>query len=219
MSSDGDRRENREDKSHKYKRKEKTEKNKTDKKQIIFSYIRDILVSLLLVSIIAVVLYSASGVWPPMVAVKSGSMEPNMQRGDLVFVVEEERYVPENVQSQCNCGIITHNNAKDQTYKKFGNYGDVVVYVPNGDPRNEPVIHRAMRFVEKGEKIKIRDRVFTAEYSGFLTKGDNNRFYDQEGGISKIVKKDWIRGKAKYSIPYLGTVRLLFPFFNYIIFY
>jgi signal peptidase len=54
-----------------------------------------------------------------------------------------------------------------------------------------------------------------AQYSGYITKGDNvvtNQYFDQEGDISyyKPIKDEWIIGTAKYRIPYLGYIRLLF---------
>ncbi|MGM7319836.1 hypothetical protein, partial [Idiomarina sp. ST10R2A5] len=58
-------------------------------------YLRDVLTSVLIVVAIGVLLFTISGVWPLMVAVESGSMEPNMERGDLVFIVDNGRFVPE----------------------------------------------------------------------------------------------------------------------------
>lgn len=191
---------------------EQNKDKKSGKKEILFIYLKDISVSVLIVLIIAFLLYSFSGIWPPMVAIKSESMEPNMNKGDLIVIVDQQKFVPSGVETQCNCGIITSQNGQNINYNRFGMAGDVVVYIPNGDPNRQPVIHRAMMFVKKGDKIKFEDRTITADHSGFLTKGDNNQFYDQVGGISEIVKPEWIQGKAKYRLPYLGTVRLLFPF-------
>lgn len=56
------------------------------------AYIRDIAGSALAVLLIGALLFGVSGVWPPMVAVESGSMEPHIQTGDLVFVMEEHRF-------------------------------------------------------------------------------------------------------------------------------
>ncbi|MDY7083083.1 MAG: hypothetical protein SXQ77_11945, partial [Halobacteria archaeon] len=53
---------------------------------------------------------------------------------------------------------------------------------------------------------------YTARHEGFVTKGDNNPFYDQARGISEVVKPKWVKGKAKYRIPIIGKIRLLFPF-------
>ncbi|ERH12872.1 MAG: hypothetical protein J07HB67_01898 [halophilic archaeon J07HB67] len=43
--------------------------------------VRETLSSALIVVVVGVVLFAISGIWPPMVAVESGSMEPHMQKG------------------------------------------------------------------------------------------------------------------------------------------
>ncbi|HJK45660.1 MAG TPA: S26 family signal peptidase, partial [Methanocorpusculum sp.] len=58
------------------------------------SLIRDILSVVIVVAIIGGVLFGVSGTWPAIVAVESGSMVPNMNVGDLIFVVEENRFGP-----------------------------------------------------------------------------------------------------------------------------
>ena len=51
-------------------------------------------------------------------------------------------------------------------------------------------------------------------HSGFITKGDNaktNDRCDQAGGIcSEPIKPDWITGKARGELPWVGTINLLF---------
>ncbi|HJJ33336.1 MAG TPA: hypothetical protein O0X19_03025 [Methanocorpusculum sp.] len=54
--------------------------------------IRDIVIVLLIVAVIGLVLFAVSGTWPALVAVESGSMEPNIPTYALVFVAEESRY-------------------------------------------------------------------------------------------------------------------------------
>ncbi|WP_229774080.1 S26 family signal peptidase [Halocalculus aciditolerans] len=54
--------------------------------------IRELLSTALIVAIVGLVLFAVSGLWPPLVAVESGSMQPHMERGDLVFVMEEHRF-------------------------------------------------------------------------------------------------------------------------------
>ncbi|MDY6780027.1 MAG: S26 family signal peptidase [Halobacteria archaeon] len=175
-------------------------------------FVEDLLISLLIVGGIATVLFGISGIWPPMVAVESGSMEPHLSRGDLVFVVNETNFVPDGVDA--HHGVVTYQQGKEIGYKKFGRYGDVIVYQPNGNPRRPPIIHRAMRWVEEGEKWSADNKTHVAQTSGFLTKGDNNDNYDQEGGeqISAIVKPEWVKAKAVYAVPQIGKIRLLFPF-------
>ena len=144
----------------------------------------------------------AFGLWTPMVAVESGSMEPHMQVGDIIFIKSVDRV-----------NIITNQEGKNMGYTSFENYGDVILYRPYGEEGVTPIIHRAMYRVETGEPMWENGPI--APYSGYITKGDNvitNTHFDQEGQISyeMPVKDEWIIGTAQYRIPYLGYIRLFF---------
>lgn len=161
---------------------------------------RDILWVLGVVGGVALLLFLISGTWPAVVAVESESMVPNMNVGDLVFVVAPDRY-----------GTLTTWGEGQQTgYAKFatypdlqGNevYGDVIIYKPNGDTSVHPIIHRAIVWYEN------------TTAPGYITKGDNNQITDQDAyyqGIGAIqpVKKEWIVGKALFAIPLVGYLPL-----------
>jgi signal peptidase len=165
-----------------------------------FSIARDIIWVIGVVGGIALLLFLVSGTWPAVVAVESESMVPNMQVGDLVFVVAPDRF-----------GDLTTWEEGEQTgYARFaafpdlgGNipYGDVIIYQPNGVSTVHPIIHRALYWYE-GEP-----------HDGYITKGDNNPVSDQDGyytGIGAIepVKKEWVIGKALFAIPYIGYIPL-----------
>jgi signal peptidase len=142
------------------------------------------------------------GLWTPMVAVESGSMEPHMQIGDIIFIKNIDRM-----------DVTTNEEGKNSGYKSFKDYGDVILYRPYGEEGVTPIIHRAMYRVEAGEPMWEDGPI--APHSGYITKGDNNitnQHFDQEGQISyeTPVKDEWIIGIAKYRIPYLGYVRLFF---------
>ena len=51
-------------------------------------------------------------------------------------------------------------------------------------------------------------------HSGFITQGDNpitNDRCDQAGGIcGDPIKPEWITGKARFELPWIGTINLLF---------
>lgn len=143
--------------------------------------IRDILVAVLIVAIVASIAYAVAGTWPVAVCVPSKSMEPNIHVGDLVFISGRSH-------------ITTYETGKVTGYKSFGDYGDVIVYRPNGDSSKTPIIHRAM---EKTE-------------DGYVTKGDGNPVTDQRAGLSRLVKRDWVIGVAKLRIPYIGYIPLAF---------
>lgn len=194
----------------------------TDHGAVVFA--REVLLSALAVAAVGMLLFAISGVWPPMVAVESGSMEPHMERGDLVFVMEETRLAPDYATGET--GVVPYQVGIETDYQSFGSYGDVIVYHPNGDPARKPVIHRTRFWVEEGENWYERanpDYVegddcsgipnCPAPHAGFITKGDNpetNDYYDQTRGISEPVKPAWIEGTAEIKIPWLGWVRLTF---------
>lgn len=119
------------------------------------SLARDILWVVAVVGGIALALFLVCGTWPALVTVESSSMEPHMNIGDLVVVVEENRFGP----------VQTWDDAHSTGYQKFGDYGDVIIYRPNGETdfwasigllplsKQHPIIHRAMTWVDAGEPV------------------------------------------------------------------
>lgn len=182
-------------------------------------WIREMLSSVAIVLLIGLLLFGLSGVWPPMVAVESGSMEPNMDVGDLVFVTEPGRFAPDAANN--DIGVVTHEVGAEVGYQSFNEYGSVVIFQPPGRQAS-PIIHRAMFHVEEGEDWHDRAdpayhdaddcdelRHCPAPRDGFITLGDNNRQYDQANGLTEPVAEEWVTGVARLRIPYLGYVRLI----------
>ncbi|MEF8908000.1 MAG: S26 family signal peptidase [Haloarculaceae archaeon] len=179
-------------------------------------FVRDVASSVFAVLLVGFFLFAVSGVWPPLVAVESGSMLPNMERNDLVFVMEEQRFPGERAEH----GVVTARVGAETDYTKFGNPGDVIVYTADGDRGGTPIIHRAMFWVEAGENwcaaadpaylggLDADDPRCTADHAGFITKGDNNPSYDQATGLSGPVRPAWVVGTAEFKIPGLGWIRL-----------
>jgi signal peptidase len=181
-------------------------------------YLRDVVGSAGAVALVGLLLFSVSGVWPPLVAIESPSMEPHIGEGDLVFVMEEDRFAGPNARD----GVVTAENGAE--YVRFQQPGDVIVFAPDGEYGRTPIIHRAMFYVEDGEDWYHRadpDAIGSASnctemancpapHAGFVTKGDNNRNYDQVGGspISGPVRAEWVIGTAEWRVPLLGEIRL-----------
>lgn len=185
--------------------------------------VREFLISVGAVLVVGLLLFSLSGVWPPMVAIESGSMEPNMHPNDLVFITDNDRFVDDAAYG--STGVVTHEAGQESGYEKFNGYGDVIVFEPNGNDRQVPIIHRAHFWVEEGEDWYDRAdsdhvgnaasceelRNCPAPNDGFITKGDNevtNQRYDQVRGISGPVAEEWVIGTAEIRVPWLGWVRL-----------
>ena len=188
-------------------------------------FVREVLSSALAVALVGLLLFAVAGVWPPMVAVESPSMEPHMHPGDLVFMTQPERFSPSYAYG--DTGVVTASIGEEHGYRTFGKYGSVIIYqTPEREARGQsPIIHRAMLHVEEGENWYDRANpeyvsgdscaeinFCPAPYAGFITKGDNNARYDQSSsmGIAPPVKSEWIRGVARVRVPYLGWVRLVF---------
>lgn len=188
------------------------------------SFLDDFLGSIFAVLGIGLLLFAISGVWPPMVAIESGSMEPHIEIGDLVFVMEEHRFAGPNAVR--DTGVVPVYNAQKVGYSKFKLPGDVIVYEPNGDEDATPVIHRAVFWVNESENWytdKAQDKFLPqdkrscekleycpAPHDGFITLGDNNNQYDQleAGGVSEPVKPEWVIGTAEFRMPIIGKLRL-----------
>ena len=166
-----------------------------NKTEYILYLARDILVSLLVVGIIAVAAFLLAGTWPVMVAVQSGSMVPNINIGDVVVI-----------QGLGRTDIITEKEGMEINYLSMGDFGDVIVYRPNGDKQKTPVIHRAMDWISEGDPMPNGVK---APHSGYITKGDHNQRFDQPY-LTNPIKKEWVVGVAKIKAPFIGRVRLLF---------
>lgn len=184
----------------------------------VLLFLREALTSVGAVLLIGGLLFTVSGVWPPMVAVESGSMDPHMQKGDLIFITGPERYAPDAAIN--DTAVVTAETGESADYRTFKDYGSVIVY-DNPNVGGPPIIHRSMLWVDAGENWYDRANpdymrasncaelaYCPAPYSGFITKGDNNPGYDQVSGISAPVKPEWVQGVARIRIPFLGWVRL-----------
>ena len=157
------------------------------------------------VGLIALVLFLVSGTWPAVVTIESESMVPNMNVGDLVLVVDEDRFG----------ALTTWAEGQLTGHQSFGNYGDVIVYRPNGAGSVHPIIHRAMTYVDTATVEQSALGEFYANpHGGYITKGDNNPYIDQGNlriagvGVVEPVEKEWIVGKALVAVPLIGYLPL-----------
>jgi len=170
------------------------------------SLVRDLLWVVAVVGGIALALYLFAGTWPAVVTIESESMVPNMNVGDLVLVVDEDRFG----------GLTTWAEGQLTGHSSFGNYGDVIIYRPNGADSVHPIIHRAMTYVDAAavEESGLAQYYTTDPHGGYITKGDNNPYIDQGNlripgvGLVEPVKKEWIIGKALVAVPLIGYLPL-----------
>ncbi len=108
---------------------------------IVFA--RELLWVAAVVAGIALALFLISGTWPAVVTIESESMVPHMNVGDLVFVVSADRFGE----------LQTWESGRTSGYVKYDDYGDVLIYAPNGAEGSlipglgggiHPIIHRAL---------------------------------------------------------------------------
>ena len=171
----------------------------------VVSLARDLLWVVVVVGGIALALYLFAGTWPAVVTIESESMVPHMNVGDLVLVVDEDRFG----------GLTTWVEGQQTGYSSFGDYGDVIVYRPNGADSVHPIIHRAMTYVDTAAVEESGLAQFYADpHGGYITKGDNNPYIDQGNlriagiGLIEPVRKEWIVGKALVAVPLVGYLPL-----------
>ncbi|MEY7851925.1 S26 family signal peptidase [Natrarchaeobius sp. A-rgal3] len=186
---------------------------------------RDAVTVVVIVSIVGLLMFAVSGIWPPLVAIESPSMEPNANVGDMVFLVGDDRFVGDGAVDET--GVVPADRGVGTDHETFGEPGDVIVFEPNGDESQTPIIHRAHFWVDEGDDwVAMGDPEYApsaatdcelvsscpAAHDGFITKGDNNDHYDQfsPDGVSDVVKSEWVVGKGALRIPWLGHVRLTF---------
>jgi signal peptidase len=172
----------------------------------ITSFAREILWVVAVVGGIALLLFLVCGTWPAVVAVESESMLPNMHVNDLVFVVQKDRFG----------ALQTFETGGNTGYMKFGKYGDVIIYRPNGASNIHPIIHRAI--TDQDASWFAANYGIEFSHGGYLTKGDNNQVPDQMSSINGLgpiqpVEDKWIIGKALFSVPLLGYPTLHYPEF------
>ena len=180
--------------------------------------VRELLQPLAVLAVLGVLLFGATGVWPPMVAVESGSMSPHIAKGDLVVITEPTHWT---ATAASGASVVTARDTND--YRQFGAPGDVIVFdTPDWD--GPPIIHRAQFHVADGENWYDRAnrsalppgvdnctelRNCPAPHAGYITKGDANPYYDQARGRVEPVRTRWIQAKAGVKIPELGWLRLV----------
>ncbi len=128
------------------------------------AFARELLWVVAVVAAIALVLFLVSGTWPAVVTIESESMVPHMDVGDLVFVVSADRYGE----------LQTWETGRDAGYQKFEDYGDVLIYAPNGAKSRlipilgggvHPIIHRAMGTTAEGTGIPVYYYFFRGQSS------------------------------------------------------
>jgi len=140
---------------------------KPKKRSSAFLFLRDAGVALTVVVLILVTMYAYTGLWPPLVVIESDSMmhgDDNISHigtidtGDLVLVREVTRV----------SDIETYMEGFVSGHRTYGDYGDVVIYKPDGADARTPIIHRAIIYLD----YDSANHCFVAEALKDLEEGE-----------------------------------------------
>jgi len=196
------------------------------KKSEAMALVQDVVVALIVVAIVLGSLYIYGGRWPPMVVVESESMQHDdelsfigvIDTGDLTLVRTLDNAGPP----------VTWVEGRDTDYRRYGEFGDVIIHHKNGQTQTTPIIHRAIVRIEYnltggGFDVPTLEGVFNemneiviADFNSYhngrretitlsinvkviLDNFKKNDDADPHGGI--ITKGDHNREVDQYSLP------------------
>ncbi len=156
----------------------------TEIEETIIEIGKDILVSLVILGIILGSLYAFSGRWPPMVVIESGSMMHSEESqigiidpGDIVLVQESDKE-----------DITTYVEGRATGYRKYGEYGDVIIFEPDGDGGETPIIHRVVLYLEENDSVRGTfdiPSLGNLEYGrDWNTSNEEGQYRDLEGNVT-----------------------------------
>jgi signal peptidase len=171
-------------------------------------FVRELLWVAAVVAGIALFLFLVSGTWPAVVTIESESMVPHMNVGDLVFVVKADRYGD----------LQTWETGRATGYKKFGDYGDVLIYAPNGAEGSlipgigggvHPIIHRAIAGTGEASPIPVyyyfyRGQSSPMEYLPVTVQ--NNEWILSDGTVVARIENGMIVPDTRNVTPSQGYI-------------
>lgn len=162
------------------------------------------------IAVTVVILYFIAGGWPPQfLIIQSGSMEPSLATGELVSYSSINIDDVETREELFEYSIVPQKSAETKNTQNFGEPGDIIIFKEAGTR----IIHRSIAWVQEGENwIEGLEKEHTngfvcseiekcpAEEDGFITKGDNNQYYDQLQRNFSIVSPEQVIGVPQRSI-------------------
>ena len=166
---------------------------------------KDIFIAFVIVMIAMGILFAYCRIWPPMVVVESGSMQRYDDRsvvgvidtGDMVFV-----------KSIGGTDDLTTYVDGEGSYLKYGTYGDVVIYRPNGETerldgsRVVPIIHRLVVWLDVNES-RVNPDLGAIDYDNYTFDVPSLSMY---GTLDDIVLTDYGYWKDDVTISLGGLL-------------
>ena len=183
----------------------------------------DVAIAFTIIVVILAALWAYTGNWPPVVVVESESMMHGsdssvgtIDTGDLVMV--------KSVDSRGD--IVTYIEGKHEGYKRYDDYGDVIVYQKNGYDEYTPVIHRAVLYLEYNSTgggfdiPALEDLRFGEDADWYVDTGGNPEFvpssYNMQGqfilpryghtGTDLLIKLNSILNTMSSGEPHSGFI-------------
>ena len=108
--------------------------------------VRDACIAVALVALVLLAMYAYTGQWPPMVVIESNSMMHGVDNHSHVGTIDTGDLVLVQVIDSVS-DIETYTEGFVSGHRTYGDYGDVIVYNPDGNEQVTPIIHRAMIFL------------------------------------------------------------------------
>lgn len=107
---------------------------------------RTLFTVVLAIILLELALVAYSGMWPPLFAVKSSSMQHSDTESKLGVIDTGDMII---VRDSDGSGVRTYVDCFVTGDRTFGDFGDVVIYDPYGYDYPVPVVHRAMLRLER----------------------------------------------------------------------
>ncbi len=132
------------------------------------------LVALAILAVLLVSLFAYTSNWPPVYVVESNSMQHGS--GDHLGVLNAGDIVL--AQRVSNSSIVTYVAGISSGFTTYGEYGDVLLYYPNGSSSATPIVHRALLFLQFN---KANDTFNTTNLPANRCGTGNNSVWDVPG--------------------------------------
>ncbi len=115
----------------------------------VVNLLRDLAIAFLLVAIVMASLFAYTRVWPPMVVVESSSMQHSNSESSIGIIDTGDIVLVQNAPRRQD--ITTYIAGRAGSYRTYGDYGDVIIFRPEGSETLTPVIHRAIMALQWNE--------------------------------------------------------------------
>ncbi len=132
------------------------------------------LVAVAIIAIMLVSLFAYTSNWPPVYVVESNSMQHG--EGDHLGVLNAGDIIL--AQKTAFDSIVTYVQGYRTGFSTYGEYGDVLLYYPNGSTKLTPVVHRAIIYLQYD---KPKNAFNATSLNGLACGNKTGSFYSTPG--------------------------------------